>query len=281
MSGEELITVKQLPVITEQLASVKDGIISRTEEACSLLAVPDTLSTIKKTRAELNKQFEQLDSIRKAVKAEVMKPYEEFEAVFKDCVTDPFKKADAELKKKVGSVEGSLKKAAEDKCFAFWAELQTALGLDYVKYEQMGVNISLTDAKAKSPSKWFAHISGRMDTIKADEEKILQMENAAEVMVEFKKDLDMGKAIWTVERRKAEIQAQRAQQERLAAAAKAEAERQAQIQAAVAPPPEVLSAPQTEEKAPQVMTVTFRVTDTRERLIALREHMRKEGYQYE
>ena len=52
-----LIIVKQLPVIEDQLAAVKESITERVNQALSLVCTEDTYKDIKKVRAELNKEY--------------------------------------------------------------------------------------------------------------------------------------------------------------------------------------------------------------------------------
>ena len=91
----EIIVVKQLPVIVEQLAQVKETVIQRVHTATSLVCTDETVKDVKKARAELNSEFKQWEEKRKEFKTAVMTPYEQFEAVYKDCVSDTYKKADA------------------------------------------------------------------------------------------------------------------------------------------------------------------------------------------
>ena len=53
----EIIVVKQLPVIVEQLAQVKETVIQRVQTATSLVCTDETVKEVKKARAELNAEF--------------------------------------------------------------------------------------------------------------------------------------------------------------------------------------------------------------------------------
>ena len=110
----ELIKVVQLPVIEEQLRSMKETVDKRVEEALSLVCSEETIQTVKSARAELNKEFQELEEQRKEVKKAVLSPYERFETVYKECVSDAFKRADAALKSKVDATEREIKQRCED-----------------------------------------------------------------------------------------------------------------------------------------------------------------------
>ena len=54
---KDLIEVKQLPVIEEQLRSVSTVIDERVKNATSLVCTEESVKTIKEIRAELNKDY--------------------------------------------------------------------------------------------------------------------------------------------------------------------------------------------------------------------------------
>ena len=110
----ELIKVIQLPVIEEQLRTAKDFVDKTVTDAMSLVCTEETVQTVKAARACLNRQFSELEEQRKAVKAAVLDPYNRFEAVYKECVSDAFRRADADLKRKVADGESEMKRRCED-----------------------------------------------------------------------------------------------------------------------------------------------------------------------
>lgn len=74
-----------------------------------LVCTEETRGNVKKIRAELGKEFSAMEEQRKRVKEAIMEPYNRFEEVYKQCIADPYKKADAELKRRVDDVETGLK----------------------------------------------------------------------------------------------------------------------------------------------------------------------------
>lgn len=104
-----LIVVEQLPIITERLRSVKEEVDRKTSQATALVCTEDNYKVIKQIRAALNKEFKTLEDQRKQVKEQVMAPYMAFESVYKECVSDAYKAADADLKRKIDEVEDAIK----------------------------------------------------------------------------------------------------------------------------------------------------------------------------
>ena len=153
IATDVMIRVTQLPIIEEQLRAVKSQVEEMTSEAMSMVCTEETIQAVKARRAELNKQFQDLDARRKQVKAAVMAPYERFEAVFKECVTTPFKNADSSLKEKVAEVEAVQRDTCEARLRMYFEELCQLHGVDYIRYDQAGIKIDMASAKAKTPKK--------------------------------------------------------------------------------------------------------------------------------
>ena len=105
----DIIVIEQLPIISQNLMAIKADVDARTARAASLICTEDTVKEVKKERAELNKEFTALENERKRVKSAILKPYEEFEAVYKECVSAAYKAADETLKGKIADVENGLK----------------------------------------------------------------------------------------------------------------------------------------------------------------------------
>lgn len=104
----QVIELQQLPVIVERLHSVKADIEQRTTEALSLVCTEQTYKSVKDARAQLTKEFKEYEAQRIAVKNKILEPYEAFEQVYRECITEPFQKADAELKQKITDVTSGI-----------------------------------------------------------------------------------------------------------------------------------------------------------------------------
>ena len=274
----ELIKVTQLPVIEERLRLAKERVDAAVGMAMSLVCNEDTLQCVKATRADLNKQFAELEEQRKAVKAAVLDPYNQFEAIYRECVSDAYKRADADLKQKITDVEGEMKRRCEDGLRAYYSELCEAHHIDFAPFERAGVVISMTDAKAKTqpPKKLQEQLSQFVGGIVQGRDLIAAMDDAEEILVEFKRSLDAPAAIATVQERHRRIAAEKAAREARAAVQERE-EAAVQKVEAFAPPVETVPAPEQEK----LYRCAFLVTATKTQLKKLKEFMNMEGIQYE
>jgi hypothetical protein len=262
----DLITVKQLPVIEEQLKIIKDEVKKRAEYALSLECTEETIKEVKKVRADLNKDFADLESRRKAVKTEILKPYEAFEQVYKDCVTDLFKSTDAKLKEKISDVENNLKAEKEEAVKEYFEEYKLSLGLTFIDFSQANINITLS-ASLKSLKNQVAEF---LESVKKDMALIQAQEYADEILVEYKRTLDANAAILTVIERHRAIEEAREFSEYIA--------KTKELEKTIAEVDEILAPPKEEEPT---LKATFTVYGTKEQLKALREFMMQEGIRYE
>ena len=279
--NNEIIAVKQLPVIFEQLQTIKADVTEKTNDAMSLVCNEDTVKTVKAVRAELNKEFSYWEEKRKEVKKAVMSPYEQFEAVYKDCVTEVFKKADADLKSKIDSVESELKerKAAEVK--AYFEEYLQSKGIDFVTFENAGINVTLS-ASMKSLK---AQATEFIDRICDDLILIDTQEHKDEILFHYKKVdgfsfLNASKSITFVAEKYRAIEAEKAKEAERQARAEAEQKAAEKVDTVVETltPPTAIEPPVEEEK---ILTLKFTVKGTLPQLKALKEFLNNGGYDYE
>ena len=271
-----LMKVTQLPVIEEHLRSRKEQTEQRVAEAMSLVCTDETLISVKNIRAEMNREFADAETQRKAIKAAIMEKYDSFESVYRECIADPYKRADADLKAKIDATESEIKSRCEEMLLGYFRELCAVNEIDFLSFGQTGVKVDMASARAKTPKKLMEQIKLKVDGVAQDMKTIGTMgENAPEIMVEYKNNLDLSLAISVVNERH-----RRAEEEREAV------KRHTVSPAARAAGDTVAAAPQVvpkrvEQAAVERLTVSFRVTDTRERLRLLKQFLVSNGYQYE
>lgn len=227
---EGLVVVKQIPIIEEHLQKIKNNIQGLVTYALSLECTEESKQEIKNIRKSLNKQFEELEEKRKSVKKAINEPYDKFEAIYKECVTSIVKPAVEQLNNKIAAVEDAQKKAKEDKARSYFEEYAKSLEIDFVKFENVGLNITLniSDKKCRETCKAF------LDKVADDINLINTQEHTEEIMVEYKATLNASKAITTVVERYAAIDAERRKREEAEARAEATAVHQAAVENVIA-----------------------------------------------
>lgn len=268
----ELIAVKQLPVITEQLHALKAVIDERTAAVETLDCNPATLQEAKTTRADLNKQFNALEERRKAVKIAILEPYAAFEAVYKECVSDAYKRADAILRAKIDATAQEMKAETEKELREYFAELCASRGLYWLRYEDAPIQINLTEAQKKTHTGLKGKLREWVDKVSSDIELIAKLDDAPEILAEYKQTLNLTDALSRVQFRRERIEMEREFQERWAQEHRKTEEAVAKVDA--------LAPPETVKKEDRVRC-TFKVQATRTQLRELKAYMEREGIVYE
>lgn len=279
--SNEIIVVKQLPVIEQQLAQIKQQVAERVETVTSLVVTEDTVKAVKKARTELNAEFKAWEEKRKEVKQAVMSPYEKFEDVYNDCISNSYKTADKLLKQRIDEVENELKAKKAAEVQSYFEEYLASKGIDFVTYAQAGLNVTLS-ASLKSLKEQAAAF---VDRIESDLKLIETFTDLkAEILVEYKKSLNVSDAITGVKARAKAVQEEQARQEAEAEKRAAEAQRVEAIKAAIPEAPAAVEAPTEQTAAPapeQKFCIRFTVKGTKEQLIALKKFLNEGEYEYE
>lgn len=267
----DLIVVEQLPVIKEKLQEIRKEIEAKVEIANALVCTEDSVKDVKKVRAELSKQFKELEEQRKAVKNAILKPYNEFEAIYKENVSAIFLGADNTLKMKIDSVENELKKVKEEEVKEYFNELKEALHINFLDFEKMGLKVNLSDSVKSLKSK----VSEYLEKISQDLILIATQEDKEEILIEYKNSFNVANAINYVKARKQAIEEEKARQELLKKAQDEEEKRVNEVNSVI-----VENVKEEEIKVDPVYTMTFSVTGTKEQLKAIKNFIIESGVTY-
>ncbi len=207
--SNELIVVKQLPIIQERLKELSTEIDKKVENAKSLICTEETVKEVKQVRADMNKEFKDLEVQRKLVKEQVLVPYMQFEEIYKQYVSDKYKNADIELKNKVDSIENELKTKKEQEIKDYFEEYKIANNIDFITYGQAKINVTLSASmkSLKEQAKQF------IDKVVDDLNLIETQEHKTEILVEYKQTLNVAQAITSVTNRFKAIEEEKKKQE--------------------------------------------------------------------
>ena len=267
---QDLIIIKQLPQIEENLKSVAIEIDKKVENAKGLICTEENKQIIKNIRTAMNKELLYFETQRKAVKEQILAPYMRFEEIYKECISEKYKTADKELKTKIDAIETEQKKRLEEEARKYFEEYKANKNIEFVTFENIGLKIGVSD----NPTKLKKQITAFIDKVADDLKLINTQENQAEILVEYKKHLNISRAITEVmDRKKALIEIEKQRAENNLEKERQEIEQKMQQLANAVKVPKV-----SQEK---IYTITFTVTGTAPRLKQLKDYLLREGYQYE
>lgn len=281
---QEIILLKQEPIIEYSLlAEVGEAIQARIVDLNldGQVVTDQTVKSVKDMRAELNKEFAEFEKRRKFIKEAVSKPYQEFEAKYKEFVAKYYNEADDTLKGKIFSFENKLRLEREKELQGYFAELCSAKNIDFVPFGLMHLNITLSASMKSLKTQILEFVSKVEQDIELAKTVSDSQEFNDKVMYEYRRSLDINAAINTVKEREQALIAAKEKAEE-GAKRKAEAEEQARLQAekeATEQPTETepLKAPTVEEQQPantgtaEEFEMTFTVKGTIEQLKALKQ----------
>lgn len=278
MENKDLIIVEQLPVIKEQLKQVAEKIDKKVEEAKSLICTEENKQVVKNVRAEMKKELEEFEKKRKSVKEKILSPYMQFEEVYKVCISEKYKSADQDLKAKIDNIESEQKKKLEDGAREYFKEYKETKNIDFINFENMNLKIGLSD----NPTKLKKQITSYIDKILDDLKLIETQQNKNEILVEYKKDLNVSRAITEVVQRKEQLKAMEE------ARINTELEKEKQVLqdnlsnlANASIPQNMPSTGEAIKTTEKLYTITFKVTDNSVRLKKLHDFLVEGGYKYE
>ena len=276
---QDLIIIKQLPQIEEHLKELSIEVEQKVENAKSLICTEENVKTIKEVRADLNKEFKEVEKQRKAVKEQVLAPYMQFEEVYKQYISDKYKSADNDLKQKINLVEKELKEHKEQEIRDYFEEYKTANNIGFITYGQARINVTLSASmkSLKEQAKQF------IDKIVDDLKLIETQEHKAEILVEYKQTLNVAQAITTVTNRFKAIEEEKKRQEQKVVHIEMNKDHEItqksyeQLESVFNKP---LEQPK-EEKTEGILTLKFTVRGTRTKLRELKQFLENGGYDYE
>lgn len=277
--NEQLIVLKQLPVIEEHLQALSAQIDQRVDMALSMVVDETTYKSVKATRAELNKEFQELEERRKAVKASIMEPYDKLNGVYEQFAAKKYRHADAVLKERISAVEDGLKAQKAEKLLNYYGECCEALNIPGIPFERVGLNITMSASEKSLRDEIDRFLQGVSDGL----QMIQNREDRDEVLVEFWKSLNATQAVNTVEERHRRMAEEKARADARAEEQRAEQERVRQVEEktrTAVQAAEPVASHSTHEQE-QMLCVQFKVTGTRAQLKALKQFLIDGGYQYE
>lgn len=263
---KELITLKQVAIIEQRLKEISAEIDIKVNQAKALVCTEDTYKDIKKIRTELKKQYTELETQRKSIKEAVIKPYLEFEGVYKSYIGNKFIEADNVLKTKIDEVENTLKTEKEEEIKRYFDEYCQSKSIDFITIEQVGLNINLSNSvkKLKEATALF------IDKI-ADDLLLINTQNFSnEILLEYKQHLNVSKAIVDVTDRREALKQMEIKEEETATLKEKQTEAVKKVEALTAP---------TEEEV--ILTANFTVKGTLKQLKALKAYMVENNLKFE
>jgi len=256
----------------EELTGMIDAVTAQYD---GLVYTEDQLPEAKKDRANLNKALGVIEDERKRVKAEVMKPYEDFEAELK-VLTGRIKDVISQIDDQVKSFEAEKKAEKKEKLIAYYEDNIGALK-ELVPFEKAIFDPKMLNATV-SLEKAYQQISERIERVGNDLRSLDGMETEFKDTIKayYYKCFDLGETLQENARLQAvkrmEAQRQKEEIQRRQAAVEGLAEKFD----IPAPEMEKPADPEPEEK----LEMSFTVVGTLAQLKSLKAYMETLGVEF-
>lgn len=273
--ANELILVKQLPILEEKFQEKGAEIEEKLAQCREMTVTEENYKDIKKIRAELNKESKAYADEFRAVKAQVLEPWKRIEDAYVYNIKDKYAAADAELKKKINEVEQGLKDEKKEEIKAYYEEYAQALGVDFVDWDRAQIKVGLSDSK-KSLKEQAKKL---LDGIVSDMELIESQDHKEAILAEYKICLDVNKAILTVNDRIKREEEERKAAEAREAQREAEAAHDEEVRSHFTAPEQVPQEP--ELSVPEKPYIAFKVYGEMDELKAVVSYLQAAGVEWE
>lgn len=272
MEENKLIVLEQLPIIKATLENLSIEIKEKVDNATSLVCNEDTVQEVKKTRAELNKEFNDLETQRKEVKNAIMSKYDEFEVIYKENVSNLYKQADATLKEKIDNVENDLKKEKEEELREFFNQHCEVNNIDFITFENLNLNITLS-ASIKSLKQQIIDFITKV----ANDLKLIELEEFKdEILIDYTQTLDFTKSKLNIVERHKRLEALQQAREDFEERKKQEEKIEERVEKVIE-----ITTPKEIIEDQDIVKVQFTITTTKTNIIKLKEFLKENNIDYE
>ena len=280
--GEIQVRIKSVGEIESNMKEVKGYVEELNNYYKSVTFTEETLKQAKEEKAKVNKFKAEVADYRKKITAEYNKAIKVFEDTAKE-TEKLLSETYNTINQQVAGFEEEQKRQKEQEIKEYFEEYKTANDIDFVNYEQAQINVTLTASVKSLKEQAKAFIDRIMDDLRLIETQ----ECKEEILVEYKQNLNVSKSIQEVANRHKLLEEEKKKQEELKNKQLEEAKRQADISIKEqelatknALDNFVIEAPKVVEQE-EILTLSFKVRGTRNKLKELKRFLIEGGYDYE
>lgn len=194
------IKLVQLPKISHSLKQAGDEVDKRIAELNldNLVATIDTVKSLKDIRAELNKEHLEFKAQLKSALTPAVDPIAEVKNLFKINISEKYSPADVLLKDKIAIVENKVKDKKKEVVIAYFNELCASENIDFLTFDSLNLDIKLSTTEKKYKETVNEYVLKVVDDINL----IKNQDFEVEIMVEYKRTLNVSDSIIKVKNRK-------------------------------------------------------------------------------
>lgn len=267
----EIVKIEQMPKVFEQLELIGSYVDEQLKDLDKLECNDKNKQEVKDKRTVINNTLNMLETKRKEIKSKLNEPYDIFNKKYEETTKLKLQEASKLLTDKINKIEDEQKLKKKIEIERYFKEYATSKDIDFVKFEQLNLNITLTisESKLKEQVKVF------VDKVVDDLILIASQEHNDETLLDYKKTLNVSSAISNVLNRYKELEELKKKEEERAQKQEQVKENVKRVEEVIAPPTRV------ETKQEETLEICFKVRGSREKLKSLVNYLKEGEYEYE
>ena len=265
----EVVKIETLPKIFYQLEKVGTYIEDNLKDIDSLECTEENKKEVKNRRTAINNTLKEFENKRKDIKNSILESYTLFEGKYSKEVKTRLESASNRLTEKINVIEETQKQKKRDLMIEFFNQYQEFYHLeDIIKFEDVGLNITLsaTETSLKNQIVEFCKkISEDLVAISSDD-------NRDELLLEYKNNgFDYTKAVISLKEKQKHLEEIKNKMDNLNQVVEEENKIIETVNEVIAP---------IEIEEEKLLTCTFTVKTTKDKLIQLRNFMKEKEIEY-
>lgn len=267
----DIVKIEQMPIVFEQLEKIGTLIDEKTKDLDTLECTEENKQEVKKRRTEINNTLKVLEDKRKEIKTKLLEPYNVFEEKYENECKTKLQNASELLKGKIDYIENQQLAEKEKELREFAYQHIEANNLSQlIGFDNIGLNITLS-ASMKSLKEQILDFINKV----VSDLKLIDMEEyKEEISIEYIQSLNFVDAKTKVIERHKQLEEMKKQQEEKLEQEKQEEEIIGKVEEIIEVPKEII-------ENDEVITVQFTITDTKEKILKLRDYLKENGINYE
>lgn len=212
--GEPKANIKSLGVIEDNIKDLKQYAIDLSDYYKKITFTPETLKNAKDERTEVNKFKSKVKGFVKEVETRWNKPLENFKKDVKETV-NILEDTYSTINNQVLKYENETKEKIKKMCSSYFNEYALSKKINFLKFEQanIGITLGLMTEKGQLTKKAKDEITAFIDKIASDLALINSQSYEDEILIEYKKDLNVSRAICEVTDRHKQLEQAKIQKE--------------------------------------------------------------------
>ena len=268
VSLEVVAKVESVGSVTSNMAEIQKQANAIKEWYANLVITEDDVKQMKTEKAQINKMKDAVADYRKSIIAEFKKPIVEFEETAKS-TEKTLKEAYDFINVQINDFEEKTRQEIIEELKAYFDEYKMVHHLDWLEYERMNQNVTLSSTKKKLMIEVTDFINLVNQNLRAID--TYPEEQRADILVEYKSSLNFPDAVIKAQQRRLALENEKARQEALKAFKAQEEEVVEKVDEVIAPVVVV-------EK--KIYSASFTVKGTIDQLKDLKNFLEERGIEY-